>query len=454
VYLKKFRGFVYLNILVVGGGAREHAICNAVKNSNNIQLFSVMSNINPGIKELCKDFYQEKETNIKKIVNYAKSKKIDIVIIGPEAPLEIGIVNELNNVGIGACSPTKEAARIETDKEWMRNLLKKYNIPGQLECKTFTDVEKARIFIEKLNCEVALKPIGLTGGKGVRVSGDHFDNINEALIYVKQVIENSIGGESKILIEEKAIGEEFTLQAFSDGNTILPLPAVQDHKRLLPEDKGPNTGGMGSYSCENGLLPFLSKSEYEEGAAILQKIVESLNKEGCKYIGPIYGQFMLTTDGPKIIEINARFGDPEAMNVLPLLESDFIDICKSMIDGNLNTKKLKLKKKSTVCKYVVPEGYGFKSMIGEDIFVDEEGIKSTGSILFYASVNKDNNLVKTTSSRSLAVVGISETLNNAENICEKALEYIKGDHIFIRHDIGKSHLIQKRINHMIELRGM
>ncbi|KYK30464.1 MAG: phosphoribosylamine--glycine ligase [Thermoplasmatales archaeon SG8-52-3] len=443
-----------MNILVVGGGAREHAICNAVKNSNNIQLFSVMSNINPGIKELCKDFYQEKETNIKKIVNYAKSKKIDIVIIGPEAPLEIGIVNELNNVGIGACSPTKEAARIETDKEWMRNLLKKYNIPGQLECKTFTDVEKARIFIEKLNCEVALKPIGLTGGKGVRVSGDHFDNINEALIYVKQVIENSIGGESKILIEEKAIGEEFTLQAFSDGNTILPLPAVQDHKRLLPEDKGPNTGGMGSYSCENGLLPFLSKSEYEEGAAILQKIVESLNKEGCKYIGPIYGQFMLTTDGPKIIEINARFGDPEAMNVLPLLESDFIDICKSMIDGNLNTKKLKLKKKSTVCKYVVPEGYGFKSMIGEDIFVDEEGIKSTGSILFYASVNKDNNLVKTTSSRSLAVVGISETLNNAENICEKALEYIKGDHIFIRHDIGKSHLIQKRINHMIELRGM
>ena len=171
-------------------------------------------------------------------------------------------------------------------------------------------------------------------------------------------------------------------------------------------------------------------------------------------MGPIYGQFMLTVDGPKIIEINARFGDPEAMNVLPLLESDFIDLCKAMINRNLSAKKLKLKKKSTVCKYVVPEGYGVKSMVGEKIFVDEEGIKSTGSMLFYASVNKDNEFVKTTSSRSLAVVGISDTLINAENICEEALRYIKGDHIFIRHDIGTQKLIEKRIKHMVELRGM
>jgi len=443
-----------LNILVVGGGAREHAICDTVNRSKNVKLFSFMSNLNPGIKSLSKDFFKEKETNIKKIVEFAKRKDINIVLIGPEAPLGAGIVNELNKVGISACSPTKEAARIETDKEWMRNLLKKYKIPGQLKCKTFKDVEKAKKFIEDLDCEVALKPIGLTGGKGVKVSGDHFNSLDEALHYVKDVIDNKIGGEAKILIEEKAIGEEFTLQAFSDGNTILPLPAVQDHKRLLPEDKGPNTGGMGSYSCENGLLPFLSRSDYEEGAAILQKIVESLKKEGCNYVGPIYGQFMLTVNGPKIIEINARFGDPEAMNVLPLLETDYIEICKSMINGNLDKIKLKLKKKSTVCKYVVPEGYGIKSMVGKKIFVDEEKIKSTGSILFYASVNKDNNVVKTTSSRSLAVVGISDKLNNAENICEKALEYVKGDHIFIRHDIGTKNLVEKRIKNMDKLRGM
>ena len=443
-----------MKVLVVGGGAREHAICDAVIRSNNTILYSVMSNLNPGIQKLSKDFLQEKETNVEKIVNYAKEKQIDFVIIGPEAPLEVGIVNELNKAGIKACSPTKEAAKIETDKEWMRNLLKKYKIPGQLKCESFSDVKKAKKFIDDLDGDVAIKPIGLTGGKGVRIAGDHFNGTDEAIMYVKEVIEKKIGGKSKVLIEEKAIGEEFTLQAFSDGNTILPLHAVQDHKRLLPDDKGFNTGGMGSYSCNNGLLPFLTKSDYEEGAAILQKIIEALNKEGCKYIGPIYGQFMLTAEGLKIIEINARFGDPEAMNVLPLLDSDFVEICNSMIDGNLSNKKLQIKKKSTVCKYVVPEGYGTKSMIGEKIFIDEKNIESTGSKLFYAAVNKENDFVKTTSSRSLAIVGISDTLQNAEKICEKALTYVKGDHIFIRHDIGTAELIQKRVKHMDYLRGM
>jgi phosphoribosylamine--glycine ligase len=431
-----------LNVLVIGGGAREHAICDAVCRSKNADLYSVMGNLNPGICLLSKDFLKEKETNVEKVIEFAKEKGINLVIVGPEAPLEVGIVNELNKFGIKACSPTKEAARIETDKEWMRNLLKKFKIPGQLKCETFTNVVKARIFIEKLDGQVALKPIGLTGGKGVRVSGDHFNGVDEAIEYVKEVIEKKIGGKSKILIEEKAIGEEITLQAFSDGKTILPLHAVQDHKRLLPEDKGPNTGGMGSYSCDDGLLPFLSKSEYEEGAVILQRIVETLNKEGCPYVGPIYGQFMLTVDGPKIIEINARFGDPEAMNVLPLLETDFVDLCKAMINGNLESKKLQMKRKSTVCKYIVPEGYGVQSMVGEKVFVDENGIKSTGSKLFYASVNK------------VAVVGISDTLSQAEIICETALNYIKGDHIYIRHDIGTSKLIEKRIKHMNELHGM
>ena len=443
-----------MKVLVVGGGAREHAICDAVCRSKNVELYSVMSNLNPGIKKMAVDFLQSKETDVETVLNYAKEKNIDIAIVGPEAPLEKGLVNELNKAGINACSPTKEAARIETDKEWMRNLLKKYNIPGQLQCETFTEVEKAKKFIEDLNGEVALKPIGLTGGKGVRVSGDHFNGVDEALVYVKEVIDQQIGGQAKILVEEKAIGEEYTLQAFSDGTTIMPLHAVQDHKRLLPGDKGPNTGGMGSYSCEDGLLPFLTKSDYEEGAAILQKIVEALNQEGCKYVGPIYGQFMLTINGPKIIEINARFGDPEAMNVLPLLETDFIEICKAMLEGNLNSKKMQMKKKSTVCKYVVPEGYGVKSMVGEKVIVDEENIKNTGSQLFYASVNKDNDYVLTTTSRSLAVVGVADKLANAEDICEKALEHVKGDHIFIRHDIGTPELIERRVTHMNKLRGI
>jgi phosphoribosylamine--glycine ligase len=412
-----------------------------------------MHNLNPGIKNMSKGYLLERETNVPKVVEYAKEKKIDIAIIGPEAPLEAGLVNELNKNGINACSPTKEAARIETDKEWMRDLLKKHKVCGQLRYESFTDAGKARKFIEDFNGEVVVKPIGLTGGKGVRVSGDHFHGVDGALAYVKEVIDKEIGGKAKVLIEEKAVGEEFTLQAFSDGNVILPLHAVQDHKRLLPDDKGPNTGGMGSYSCADGLLPFLSKSEYEEGAVTLQKIIEALGKEGCRYVGPVYGQFMITADGPKIIEINARFGDPENMNVLPLMETDFVELCNAMLDGNLSSKKLKIKKKSTVCKYVVPEGYGVKSVSGKKIFVDEESIKNTGSRLFYASVNKTDHEIYTTTSRSLAVVGVADDLSSAENICENALNHVKGDHIFIRHDIGKRELIEKRVRHMNELRG-
>jgi len=443
-----------LNILIIGGGAREHAICDAVYRSKNTDIYCVMSNLNPGIEFLSKEYLLEKETNIDKIVDYAIKKEIDLVLIGPEAPLEAGLSDELTINGISVCSPTKKAARIETDKEWMRNLLKKYEIHGQLRFESFSDIKKAKRFIEELDNEIVVKPIGLTGGKGVRVSGDHFHGIDEGLTYAKEIIDKKIGGKTRFLIEEKAVGEEFTLQAFSDGNSILPLHAVQDHKRLLPGDKGPNTGGMGSYSCANGLLPFLPRSSYEEAAAIMQEIVEALNKEKCKYIGPIYGQFMITAEGPKIIEINARFGDPEAMNVLPLLETDFIELCSSMLDNSLSNIKLRLNKKSTVCKYIVPEGYGVNSMVGEKIFVDEEKIKNTGSKLFYASVNKNEEFVYTTSSRSLAVVGIADTLMDAERICEDALEYVQGEHIFIRHDIGTSELIEKRMNHMKKLHVM
>ena len=441
-----------MNVIVIGGGAREHAICDAIARSEITTLFSVMSNLNPGIEKLATDYLLIKETAIDEIVSYAKKKNIDIALIGPEAPLEAGLADELIKNNIQTCAPKKNAARIETDKEWMRMLLTKYHIPGQLRHQSFTNPTEAEAFIEKLNAQVAIKPIGLTGGKGVHVAGDHFNGINQAISYVKDVINNRIGGAAKVLIEEKAIGEEFTLQAFTDGRHVIPLPAVQDHKRLLPDDKGPNTGGMGSYSCANGLLPFLTKKEYQTGVRILQHIVDALAQEHCPYIGPIYGQFILTAEGVKIIEVNARFGDPEAMNVLPLLQTDFLEICSGMLDATLSGKNIQVEKKSTVCKYVVPEGYGVKSMVGEPLYVDEEAIRRTNAILFYASVNKKDNEILTGSSRSLAVVGITDELADAEEICEKALRYVTGDHLFIRHDIGTKSLLEKRMLHMKEIR--
>lgn len=441
-----------MNVLVVGGGAREHAICDAVKKSQDSILFSVMSNLNPGIEALSEEVLLKKETLVQDIVCFAEEKHIDLALIGPEAPLEAGLTDELCKNDIPTCAPTKNAARIETDKEWMRWLLNKYRIPGQLRHKSFTDPTQAQAFIEELDAQVAIKPIGLTGGKGVHVAGDHFNGTPEAMAYVTSVIQNKIGGAAKVLIEEKAIGEEFTLQAFTDGIHLVPLPAVQDHKRLLPDDKGPNTGGMGSYSCADGLLPFLTKEEYHQGVLILQKIIQALDKEHSSYTGPIYGQFILTTKGVKIIEVNARFGDPEAMNVIPLLRTKYLTLCTAMLNRTLQNTDLQIDRKSTVCKYVVPEGYGVKSMVGEPLHVDEKCLQKTGALLFYASVNKKDNTILTGSSRSLAVVGTSETLEKAEHICEKALSCITGDHLFIRHDIGTKQLLQKRINHMKEIR--
>ena len=441
-----------MNVLVVGGGAREHAICDAVVRSPQATLYSAMNNRNPGIETLATDALLQKETELQAIVSYAQEKHIDLVLIGPEAPLEAGLADELTKNAIQTCAPKKNAARIETDKEWMRTLLTKYHIPGQLRHQTFTDPSKAQTFIEDLNAEVAIKPIGLTGGKGVHVAGDHFQGTSEAVAYVTEVIQHKIGGAAKVLIEEKAIGEEFTLQAFTDGHHVAPLPAVQDHKRLLPDDKGPNTGGMGSYSCANGLLPFLTRQEYQQGVVILQHIIQALAKEHSTYIGPIYGQFILTANGVKLIEVNARFGDPEAMNVLPLLQTDFLDICTAMLSGTLSHTRMHIKKKSTVCKYVVPEGYGVKSMVGQPITVNEAAIQKTGAMLFYASVNKKDQQILTGSSRSLAVVGIHDDFAEAEKISEHALTHIKGDHLFIRHDIGTQKLIEKRIQHMKEIR--
>ena len=442
-----------MKVLVIGGGAREHVICETILKNESVKLYSVMHNRNPGILRMAEDFKIEKETNVEKILEYAVEKGIDIAVIGPEAPLQAGLTDALEKADITVCAPTRDAARIETNKEWMRELMRRYRIPGLPKYETFTDVSKARSFIESLDGEVAVKPIGLTGGKGVKVAGDHFSGVDGAVRYAEEIIKNKISGEAKVLVEEKCIGEEFTLQAFSDGRTIFPMPAVQDHKRLLPDDKGPNTGGMGSYSCENGLLPFMERSDYEEGALILQRIVEALSHEECPFVGPIYGQFMLTADGVKVIEINARFGDPEAMNVLPLLQNDFVDICYSMVEGKLNRKKVEFLEKATVCKYVVPEGYGVKSMENEPISVNESAIKNIGALLYYASVNMKNEKIYTTSSRSLAVVGIGDNLSEAEMLCEEGLKHIQGEHIFIRHDIGTEKLIEKRILHMKKIRG-
>jgi len=441
-----------MRVLVIGGGAREHAMCEAVSRGG-ATVFSVMNNLNPGIKKIATEYLLKNELQIDLIVDYAQKKDIDLMIVGPEAPLEAGIVDAIQKGGIAVASPTKKAAEIETNKEYMRELMKKHGIYGSLKNQIFSDPKKALRYMETLEGKAVIKPLGLTGGKGVKVAGDHFQNSEEAQHLITEILTKKIGGKNRVLIEEKLEGEEFTIQAFCDGLTILPVPAVQDHKRLLPQDTGPNTGGMGSYSQADGLLPFLDRNDYEEACTILQDIIEALSHDKRPYQGAIYGQFMLTSDGPKVIEINARWGDPEAMNVLPLLKSNFVEICQAMEKGNLNKQKISFSKNATVCKYVVPQGYGHHPLEDKSIWINEQKITTAGGKLFYASVNTQDDHVLTTTSRSLALVGIAPTISEAETLCEQSLHHVSGDHIFIRHDIGTSQLIQKRIDHMKTIRG-
>ncbi|AKB17962.1 phosphoribosylamine--glycine ligase [Methanosarcina sp. WWM596] len=432
-----------MKILLIGGGGREHAIAEGIKKSkHNPILYAVMAKKNPGIAALCEDFLLEKETEIEKIVEYAKAKNIDMVFVGPEAPLAVGVADALWEAGIPVVGPKKACAVIEFDKAWARNFMKKYGIEGCPAYKVFTEEAPANAFIEKLG-DVAVKPSGLTGGKGVKVMGDQLPDLKAAKEYTSELLKKG-----SVVIEERFIGEEFTLQAFVDGKNLAFFPAVQDHKRAYEGDLGPNTGGMGSYTDAGEILPFMLSEDLEKAKQIMQHTVTALYEEtGTGYQGILYGQFILTASGPKVVEFNARFGDPEAMNVIPLIETDFIEIMSAVVKGTLENLPVKFNRKATVCKYAVPAGYPENPVKDSEVVVGDIGEAS----VYYASVYEKEGKIYTTGSRAVVVVGCAETIEAAEKIAQKALENIRGK-LFFRKDIGTVNLIQKRIDHMKELR--
>ena len=439
-----------MKVLTVGGGGREHAAVEALYRSG-AEIYAVMKNANPGLISKSKEHLLCDEKDVARVCEFAKEKGVELAYVGPEAPLEVGIVDALEAQGVKCAAPTKAAARIETSKTFMRELVDKYGIEGNLGFASFDTAKDAEEYLKGIDHEIVVKPVGLTGGKGVKVQGEHLNSFEETMEYINEIFDQNIGG-AGVILEERAVGEEFTQMVFVDGRNIVPLPLVQDHKRAYEGDVGPNTGGMGSYTDGDHLLPFITQTEREEAITILQSIVDAMAEEGCPYHGTMYGQFMLTVNGPRIIEINARFGDPEAMNVLPILESGFTDICWKMATGTLG-KDAEFARKATVCKYVVPRGYGVKSESGHEISVDEKAIAECGATVYYANVDvKDGKLV-TGTSRSVGVVGIADTLEEAEQNCEKALEHVVCDAIVVRHDIGTRALVQKRVDHMRELRS-
>ncbi|MFB6086584.1 MAG: phosphoribosylamine--glycine ligase [Halodesulfurarchaeum sp.] len=422
-------------VLLVGGGGREHAIARALSDS---ELYAYSSNRNPGIAAIASEIRTGSETDQGAIVDFATDIDATLAVIGPEGALAAGVVDALGEAGIYAFGPAAEQARLETDKAHQREFMAEHGIEARPDFATFEAVEPAIEYLESVEGDVAVKPRGLTGGKGVRVTGDQLSK-GEAVAYLR---ESDYG---EWVIEERLVGEEFTVQAFVANGEVRPTLAVQDHKRAYEGDEGPNTGGMGSYSDTGPVLPFMTDADYEAAVDVLERTVAALED----YRGILYGQFMLTAEGPKVVEYNVRFGDPEAMNTLPVLETDLLDVLVAARDGR-SLPELSFSGEATVCKYAVPAGYPVDPEAGAKVSVDVDAAPETE--LFYASVDEREDGLYTTTSRSFAVLGLGNSIEVAESRAEAALAEV-GAGFHVRHDIGTAELVESRIEHMRSVRG-
>ncbi|MCI0503924.1 phosphoribosylamine--glycine ligase [Candidatus Micrarchaeota archaeon] len=431
-----------MKVLIVGNGAREHAI--AEKLAQDCELSSVMSKKNPAIAQLSKDYWICDTEDAEAVGKAIAGREFDLGFASPDASLAAGVSDVLARSGMLVASPTKAAARIEWDKSFMRSLLERHKISGSPLHEVVNAAEDARRVIRDFGA-VAVKPLGLTGGKGVKVSGDHFHEIDEKVAYAQSLIEK----DGSVLIEEKLVGEEFTFQCFSDGSRIAVMPPVQDHKRAYEGDLGPNTGGMGSYSSGKR-LPFMEEADREEAQKILQSVVHAMKKDGNPFRGVLYGQFIITANGVKIIEFNARFGDPEAMNVISLLQDSLTDVFLSIAEGQLSRPAFS--DDCTVVKYMVPEGYPGKPLKDAAVSIDAAGVEGSGAKVYYASVYEQGGKILTTGSRAFGVLGRAASLDAAERIAEKGCSFIKGP-VWHRSDIGTSALIGKKLERMHSIRG-
>ena len=433
-----------VKVILVGNGAREHALAEAlVRGGATLRAF--LAARNPGIIKLCNGNVKVgKLDNFEALVAFAEG--CDFAVVGPEAPLVVGCADALQSAGIACVGPTIQCAQLEGSKIFTRALLDKYKIPSNVSHTTFAKYDEGAIlsFMKKLGeTRYVVKPDGLTGGKGVKVAGEHLRNYEEGLKYAKETFNS--GGH--VIIEERCEGEEFTLQTFVDGIHVVGTPLVQDHKRAFEGDQGPNTGGMGSYSLPDGLMPFVTQADVDQAIKVMEKTVQAVKQETMEtYKGFLYGQFMKTPKGIRLIEYNVRFGDPEAINVLPIMESNFVEVCQRILDGTL-VGQLKFQKKATVEKYLVPTGYPDKPVANALVEVNEVDLQKVGARYYYASVDEREGNIYTSKSRTIGILGIADTLEQAEQVAEQGTSCVKGS-LYHRRDVGTKTLLQKRIDHM------
>jgi phosphoribosylamine--glycine ligase len=437
-------------VLLLGREGRLDCIADALlRGRRPVQLYTLSELHNPGLLEKSIELKIGKTDAPEVVVEYARKVRPDLAVIGPEEPLAAGVTDALTDqLGIPCVGPTKSLARLESSKSFTRELLSKYGIPGNPEYRIFRHLDGLESYLRGKRAFV-VKPDGLTGGKGVKIFPEHLQSLEEVLRYSSSLFQ-SRPPHPAVIIEEKLEGEEFTLQSFCDGVHVVDTPLVQDHKRAYVGDSGPNTGGMGSYSCADHSLPFLSPRYVQEAKAVNAAVAQALREETTeRYKGILYGSFIATQDGLRVIEYNVRFGDPEVMNVLPLLKTDFIDICEAILNGTLQNIPIAHDHKATVCKYVVPRGYPDHPVRSARIDIAAIPKPSNQLRVYYAAIDQQRDGFYLTGSRAVAFVGIADTLEEAEALAETAAAQSQAagplDH---RQDIGTKSLLDERVAHM------
>ncbi|MGL5989316.1 phosphoribosylamine--glycine ligase [Cetobacterium sp.] len=406
-----------MKVLVIGKGGREHTIAWKVKESTVVkEVFIAPGNV--GMEEIG-TLINISEENIEALANFAEQKKIDLTIVGPESVLALGVVDEFEKRGLKIFGPTAAAAEIESSKDFAKKLMKRYNVPtGAYE--TFEDLTLAKQYIKKNGVPIVIKEDGLKAGKGVTVAFSK-DEAIEALEMAFSIPGN------KVVIEEYLDGFEFSIIALTNGKIVIPLEVAQDHKRAYDNDKGPNTGGMGVYSPVDKID---SKIIDETVEKILKPMALGMVQDGIPFKGFLFGGIMLTKDGVKTIEFNARFGDPEAEGILPRLKSDFV---KAILDL-MEEKEIQLEwdKRYTVAIVMASENYPKTSTIGVEIEIP----KDLNSLVFHMGTRKSSGKLETNGGRVLSVVSYGETLEEAREKAYSDVKKIKCEKMFFRNDIG------------------
>lgn len=419
-----------MKVLIVGGGGREHAIAYCVAKSSKVEKMYCAPG-NAGIAELA-ECVPIGAMEFDKIVAFAKEKEIDLAIVGMDDPLVGGLVDELEAAGIRAFGPRKNAAILEGSKAFSKDLMKKYNIPTA-GYENFDNAEDALQYLETAKFPIVLKADGLALGKGVLIC----NTLEEAKDGVKTIMLDKKFGASgnTMVVEEFMTGREVSVLSFVDGNTIKTMTSAQDHKRAKDGDQGLNTGGMGTFSPS----PFYTK-EVEEfcNEHIYQKTVDAMKAEGRPFKGIIFFGLMLTEEGPKVLEYNARFGDPEAQVVLPRMKNDLIDVIEACIDGTLDQVDLQFEDNAAVCVVLASDGYPLEYKKGIPITGFEEFKKHDGYYCFHAGTKFDEEQIVTNGGRVLGITAKGATLKEARANAYKATEWIQFENKYMRNDIGKA----------------